>query len=113
MPDTPPKSPAELAKQAADYKLSDFVFDGSMEGDFDKAYPAFVEFSKGLMQAGVIARALEEFVIEPIKTTIPIHKEILKNPLFRRGQIYTDFIPRLLGDWPDKNTEIEEQKGGV
>jgi len=61
----------------------------------------------------IMQRALEEFVIEPIKTTVPIHREILKNPLFRRGQIYTDFIPRLLGDWPDKNTEIEEQKGGV
>ncbi len=62
----------------------------------------------------IMQRALEEFVIEPIKTTVPIHREILKNPLFRRGQVYTDFIPRLLGDWPDKNIEIEEEKkGGV
>src|SRR5437762_3354499 len=28
----PPKSPAELAKQAVDYKGGDFIFDGSMEG---------------------------------------------------------------------------------
>ncbi len=61
----------------------------------------------------IMQRALEEFVIEPIKTTVPIHREIMKNPLFRRGQIYTDFIPRLMGDWPDKNTEIEEKRGGV
>ena len=62
----------------------------------------------------IMQRALEEFVIEPIKTTVPIHREILKNPLFRRGQIYTDFIPRLLGDWPAKNIETdEEKKGGV
>ena len=54
MPDTPPKSAAELAKLAADYRLSDFVFDGSMEDDFDKAFPPFVDFAKGLMQAGVI-----------------------------------------------------------
>ena len=53
----------------------------------------------------VMQRALEEFIIEPIKTTIPIHREILKNPLFRRGQVYTDFVPRLLGDWPDKKPE--------
>ena len=52
---------------------------------------------------GILQRALEEFIIEPIKTTVPLHREILKSPLFRRGQIYTDFIPRLLGDWPDKN----------
>ena len=34
-PETPPKSPADLARDAAAYKRSDFVFDGSMEGDFD------------------------------------------------------------------------------
>ena len=43
-------------KQAADYKLSDFVFDGSMEGDFDKAYGPFAEFAKGLTAAGVLSR---------------------------------------------------------
>ena len=71
VPDTPPKSPAELAKQAAGYKLSDFVFDGSMEGDFDKAYPAFVEFSKGLMQAGVIARAPSLHLTHPMIVKAP------------------------------------------
>ena len=50
-------------------------------------------------------RALDEFVIEPIKTTIPLHKEILKNPIFRRGQMHTDFIQRIMGEWSDKNTE--------
>ena len=53
----------------------------------------------------IMQRALEEFVIEPIKTTIPLHKEILKNPIFRRAQMYTDFIQRLLGEWSDKNTD--------
>src|SRR5205085_11116505 len=51
----------------------------------------------------IMQRALDEFVIDPIKTTIPIHKEILKNPIFRRAQMYTDFIQRLLGEWSDKD----------
>lgn len=51
----------------------------------------------------VMQRALEEFIIEPIKTTIPIHKEIMKNPVFRRGQMYTDFIPRVMGEWAEKS----------
>src|SRR5262245_62743802 len=38
-----PKPPAQLAKEAVDYPLSDFIFDGSMEGDFDRAFPAFSE----------------------------------------------------------------------
>jgi acetyl-CoA carboxylase, biotin carboxylase subunit len=58
----------------------------------------------------IMQRALEEFIVEPIKTTIPIHREIMKNPQFRRGQVYTDFIPRLLGDWPDKNLEEDSVK---
>jgi acetyl-CoA carboxylase biotin carboxylase subunit len=53
----------------------------------------------------IMARALEEFTVEPIKTTIPIHKEILKNPIFRRAQMYTDFIQRILGEWSDKDTD--------
>ncbi|OIO38182.1 MAG: acetyl-CoA carboxylase biotin carboxylase subunit [Candidatus Omnitrophica bacterium CG1_02_46_14] len=53
----------------------------------------------------IMQRALDEFIIEPIKTTIPIHKEILKNPIFRRGQIHTDFIQRLMGEWVDKSME--------
>jgi acetyl-CoA carboxylase biotin carboxylase subunit len=52
----------------------------------------------------IMQRSLEEFIIEPVKTTIPVHKEILKSPIFRRGQMYTDFIPRLLGEWVDKET---------
>jgi acetyl-CoA carboxylase, biotin carboxylase subunit len=63
----------------------------------------------------ILQRALEEFVVEPIKTTVGIHREILKNPLFRRGQMHTDFIQRLMGEWPDKKTEEETVKleGGV
>ena len=36
--------------------------------------------------------ALDEFVIEGVKTTIPFHKKILANPLFKRGEIHTEFI---------------------
>jgi len=40
-------------------------------------------------------RALDEFVIEPIKTTIPFHKRVLSDPSFLRGRFYTDFVERL------------------
>lgn len=39
-------------------------------------------------------RALQEFVINGIKTTIPFHQKVLKNAFFRRGEIYTNFIQR-------------------
>lgn len=39
-------------------------------------------------------RALEEFVIEGINTTIPFHLKVLDNAFFRRGEVYTNFIQR-------------------
>jgi pyruvate carboxylase subunit A len=67
-------------------------------------------FGKNRPEAiSIMQRALDEYIIDPIKTTIPIHKEIMKNPIFRRGQMYTDFIPRIMGEWSDK----PEEKAGV
>jgi acetyl-CoA carboxylase, biotin carboxylase subunit len=37
-------------------------------------------------------RALDEFVIEGIKTTIPVHKRILKHPVFQSGDFNTKFL---------------------
>ncbi|MBS4026463.1 MAG: acetyl-CoA carboxylase biotin carboxylase subunit [Clostridia bacterium] len=39
-------------------------------------------------------RALQEFVIEGIHTTIPFHQLILENAFFQRGEVYTNFIQR-------------------
>ncbi|AGA69856.1 acetyl-CoA carboxylase, biotin carboxylase subunit [Desulfitobacterium dichloroeliminans LMG P-21439] len=39
-------------------------------------------------------RALEEFYIEGIHTTIPFHLRVLDNAFFRRGEVYTNFIQR-------------------
>jgi acetyl-CoA carboxylase, biotin carboxylase subunit len=42
-------------------------------------------------------RALREFKIEPIKTTIPAHIEILSHNLFVKSQVDTSFIERHMG----------------
>ena len=39
-------------------------------------------------------RALTEFEIGGIKTTIPFHLKVLDNAFFRRGEVYTNFIQR-------------------
>ena len=38
------------------------------------------------------ARALDEMVIDPIKTTIPFHRAAIKIDDFVKGDVYTDFI---------------------
>src|SRR5712691_6257562 len=46
---------------------------------------------------GRMKRALEMFVIEGIKTSIPLHRRILADPEFAAGNFDTHFIERLLG----------------
>lgn len=41
-------------------------------------------------------RALDEFVIEGIKTSIPLHRRILDHPDFQKGPVSTRFLDRLL-----------------
>ena len=41
-------------------------------------------------------RALDEYIIEGVKTTIPLHRLILSDPRFRRGKYYTDFVDELV-----------------
>jgi acetyl-CoA carboxylase biotin carboxylase subunit len=41
-------------------------------------------------------RALDEFVIEGIKTTIPLHRRIMDDPNFVKGKYSTGFLERFL-----------------
>lgn len=42
-------------------------------------------------------RALAEFFVEGVKTTIPFHQKVLDIPAFQKGEVYTDFIPSHVG----------------
>ncbi len=41
-------------------------------------------------------RALREFQVEGVKTTIPFHQDVLANEVFRKGDVRTDFIEKHL-----------------
>ena len=43
----------------------------------------------------IMQRALNEFSIGPIKTTIPFHMRLLENPLFIKGDISTHFVQEM------------------
>jgi acetyl-CoA carboxylase, biotin carboxylase subunit len=47
---------------------------------------------------GRMKRALEMFVIEGIKTSIPLHRRILADPDFAAGKFDTHFVERFLGN---------------
>ena len=44
--------------------------------------------------------ALEELIVEGIKTTIPFHLLAVRDPAFQRGELDTHFVERLLGPKP-------------
>ncbi len=43
------------------------------------------------------ARAVSEFEVTGLKTTLPLHQNILANAYFRRGEIATNFLRRRMG----------------
>ncbi len=55
-----------------------------------------------------MARALEFFVIDGIKTTIPLHQEILEDEAFRAGDLSTHFMERFL----EERAARRELEGG-
>ena len=50
----PPKTAAELAKEALANETADYLFDGTMEGNFDRGYGPFVDFMKGMVDGGTL-----------------------------------------------------------
>jgi len=53
----------------------------------------------------ITRRALDEFIVEPIKTTIPFHQQLLQNPYFVRGDVSTHFVQDML-----KQAGIEKEE---
>jgi 4-hydroxy-2-oxoheptanedioate aldolase len=60
------KTPAQLADEALAYKNADFVFDGSMEGDFDRAFPIFAQFMQGMAAAGLVDKSPAPHLHHPV-----------------------------------------------
>jgi acetyl-CoA carboxylase biotin carboxylase subunit len=46
----------------------------------------------------IMQRALSEFSIAPIKTTVPFHLRLMENPLFLKADISTHFVQEMLGE---------------
>lgn len=73
-----PRTQAELAGDALAYPHADYIFDGSMEGNFDAGYPTFAEFVRGMATGGSLKRT------HPLMVKTP---EIAANPALARERI--------------------------
>ncbi|MGH7463143.1 MAG: hypothetical protein ACREMA_19210, partial [Longimicrobiales bacterium] len=73
----PAKTVAQLALDALGYTAGDFVFDGSMEGDFDRSYPAYAEFVKAMADGGALQKKPGSRLHHPLMVKTP---EIAPDP---------------------------------
>jgi acetyl-CoA carboxylase biotin carboxylase subunit len=56
----------------------------------------------------VMKRALEEFTISPIKTTIPLYLEIMEDASFKEGSFDTGFIKKFVPDEIEDDDEDDD-----
>jgi len=65
---------------------------------YDSMIGKLITFGKARREAmDIMSRALGEYMITGVKTTIPFEMAILQDPNFRRGVYSTNFIEQLLG----------------
>lgn len=51
----PVKTPDQLASDALGSTITDYIFDGSMEGSFDRGYESFTAFAEGMQKGGALS----------------------------------------------------------
>ena len=55
----------------------------------------------------IMKRALEEFSIKPLKTTIPLYIKIMDDPAFKEGDFHTGYIKKFVPDDDDDDDDDE------
>lgn len=77
---------------------------------YDSLIAKLVAFSLSREVAiDVMKRALREFTVQPLKTTIPLYLKIMDDPDFIAGRFDTGFIERYLPDDDDDDDDEEDE----
>ncbi|MBF0386104.1 MAG: acetyl-CoA carboxylase biotin carboxylase subunit [Candidatus Omnitrophica bacterium] len=64
---------------------------------YDSMVAKVITYGRDRKEAiSIMRRALEEFYITPIKTTVPLHLEILNNRVFLDGKVTTNFLEKFM-----------------
>jgi len=70
---------------------------------YDSLIAKLVSFDLNRLGAiAIMKRALKEFIIAPVKTTLPLYLQIMDDPSFRKGDFDTGFINRFV---PEENDD--------
>jgi acetyl-CoA carboxylase biotin carboxylase subunit len=57
----------------------------------------------------VLRRALQEYIIHPVKTTIPLYQKIVDDPDFQQGNIHTGYAKKFVPDEDEDEDEGEDE----
>jgi acetyl-CoA carboxylase biotin carboxylase subunit len=79
-------------------RLDTHIYEGyEIPPYYDSLIAKLITYGKNRQEAiRIMQRALNEFYIAPIKTTIPFHLKLMANPSFLKGDISTHFVQELL-----------------
>ncbi|MBL0890431.1 MAG: hypothetical protein IBJ19_07425 [Gemmatimonadaceae bacterium] len=78
------KSMAQLAQEALAYKRADYLFEGTMEYNFDQSYPAFQQFASALATGGNLQKGKAPRFTHPVFVKTP---EIAPDPAVAAARI--------------------------
>lgn len=56
----------------------------------------------------IMKRALDEYCVDPLKTTIPLYRKVMDDPDFVKGHFDTSYITRFVPDDDDDNDDDDE-----
>jgi acetyl-CoA carboxylase biotin carboxylase subunit len=82
-----------------DVRVDTHIYSGyNIPPYYDSLLAKIIVFGNNRQEAlKKMERALDECLIDPIKTTIPFCKEVITDPDFRRGHYDTGFLDKFLG----------------
>jgi len=79
-------------------RVDTHIYDGyNTPPYYDSLLAKVIAWGRGRNEAMArMRRALDEFNIEGIKTTIPFHKQLISHPLFIKGDDYSELLDKIL-----------------
>ena len=82
----------------AGVRLDTHIYSGyEITPHYDSLIAKLIAYGSNRLEViNIMKRALGEFIIEPIKTTIPFHQRLLLNPYFIKGETSTHFVQEML-----------------
>ena len=91
-------APGDLAADGRGVRIDSHVYAGyTIPSTYDSMIAKLITTGKDRREAiARMSRALGEFMLTGIKTTIPLELAIMRDPNFRRGVYSTNFIERML-----------------